>query len=180
MGDRAAPRARAAGCSRVPVVEDKVPSLGDARGEAFGHWHRASYLDLPPNRTRLGSGGWSRILLTFLAKSAVAGFSHTSMMFSSLKMLSTPHAVTKCCAAAGRPTFMGGLSPKLYRLIPTGPPCRKRNKFWHQQNIGACKDFTDFRQTLAVCRSHNFLLTRALLNLLRKGLGRSKPAALPH
>jgi hypothetical protein len=31
-----------------------------------------------------------------------------------------------------------------------------------------------------VCRSQNFLLTRALLNLLRKGLGRSKPAALPH
>jgi hypothetical protein len=30
-----------------------------------------------------------------------------------------------------------------------------------------------------LCRSQNFLLTRALLNLLRKGLGRSKPATLP-
>ncbi len=29
------------------------------------------------------------------AKSAVAGFSQTSLMFSSLKMLSSPHAVTK-------------------------------------------------------------------------------------
>jgi hypothetical protein len=34
------------------------------------------------------------------------------------------------------------------------------------------------RHKLAVqlCRLQNFLLTRALLNLLRKGLGRSKPA----
>ncbi len=30
-----------------------------------------------------------------------------------------------------------------------------------------------------LCHSQNFLLTRALLNLLRKGLGRSKPATLP-
>jgi len=33
---------------------------------------------------------------------------------------------------------------------------------------------------ICVCRSQNFLLTRALLNLLRKGLGRSKLATLPH
>jgi hypothetical protein len=31
-----------------------------------------------------------------------------------------------------------------------------------------------------LCRSQNFLLTRALLNLLRKGLGHSKPTILPH
>jgi hypothetical protein len=37
-----------------------------------------------------------------LAKPAVAGFSQTSLMFSSLKMLSFLHAVTKCGAAAGR------------------------------------------------------------------------------
>jgi hypothetical protein len=36
------------------------------------------------------------------AKSAVAGFSQTSLMFSFLKMLSSPHAVTKCGVAAGR------------------------------------------------------------------------------
>jgi len=58
------------------------------------------------------------------AKSAVAGFSQTSLMFSFLKMLSSPHAVTKCGVAAGRPAFMGGLSPALYRLICTSPPCR--------------------------------------------------------
>jgi hypothetical protein len=45
-------------------------------------------------------------------------------MFSSLKMLSSSHAVTKYGVAAGRPAFMGGLSPALYRLIFTGPPCR--------------------------------------------------------
>ncbi len=39
-------------------------------------------------------------------------------------MLSSPHAVTKCCVAAGRPAFMGGLSPALYRLICTSPPCK--------------------------------------------------------
>ena len=37
-----------------------------------------------------------------LAKSAVADFSQTSLMFSFLKMLSSPYAVTKCGVAAGR------------------------------------------------------------------------------
>jgi hypothetical protein len=59
------------------------------------------------------------------AKSAVTGFSQTSLMFSFLKMLSSPHAITKCGVAAGRPAFMGGLFPALYQLICTGPPCRK-------------------------------------------------------
>jgi hypothetical protein len=58
-----------------------------------------------------------------LAKS-LAGFSQTSLMFSFLKMVSTPHAVTKCGVAAGRPAFVGELSPALYWLICTGPPCR--------------------------------------------------------
>jgi hypothetical protein len=31
-----------------------------------------------------------------------------------------------------------------------------------------------------LCHSQNFLLTRALLNLLTKDLGRSKPALFPH
>ncbi len=30
----------------------------------------------------------------------------------------------KCAVAAGLPAFMGRLSPALYRLICTGPPCR--------------------------------------------------------
>ncbi len=32
----------------------------------------------------------------------------------------------------------------------TSPPCKKRHKYWHWQNIGARQDFTDFRQTIAV------------------------------
>jgi hypothetical protein len=40
-------------------------------------------------------------------------------MFSyvSQKVLIPPHAVTKCAVAAGRPAFMGELSPALYRLV---------------------------------------------------------------
>jgi hypothetical protein len=53
-----------------------------------------------------------------LAKSAVAGFSKTSLMFSFLKMLSPPYAVTKCDVATGRPAFKGRLSPALYPLRP--------------------------------------------------------------
>jgi hypothetical protein len=63
------------------------------------------------------------------AESAVAGFFQTSLMFSSLNMLSSPHAVTKCGVATGCPAFMRGLSPALYRLICTGPPCRNNNKY---------------------------------------------------
>jgi hypothetical protein len=84
------------------------------------------------------------------AKSAAAGFSQTSLMFSSLKMLSSPHEVTKCGVAAGHPALMVGLSPALYRLIYTSLPCRKCYKYWRRQNIGARQDFTDFRQTSAV------------------------------
>jgi hypothetical protein len=86
------------------------------------------------------------------AESAAADFSQTSLMFYffSLKMLSSPRAVTKCAVAAGRDAFMGGLSPALYRLICTSPPHRKRHKYWRQQNIGARQDFTNFDQTIAV------------------------------
>ncbi len=44
-----------------------------------------------------------------------------------------------------------------------GTELRKKNKKYRQ-----------------LCCSQNFLLIRELLNLLRKGLGRSKPATLPH
>jgi hypothetical protein len=76
------------------------------------------------------------------SESAAADFSLTSPMLSyfSLKMLCSPSAVTKCAVAAGRPAFMGRLSPTLYRLICTGPPCRK---YWRQQNIGDRQDFTE-------------------------------------
>jgi hypothetical protein len=74
-----------------------------------------------------------------LAKSTAADFSQTSLMFSyfSLKMLYPPRAVTKCAVAAGRSAFMGGLSPAMYRLICTGPPCREHHKYCRRQNIGA-------------------------------------------
>jgi hypothetical protein len=55
-----------------------------------------------------------------LAESATADFSQALLMFSyfSLKMLISPHAVTKCAVAAGRPASLGGLSPALYRRVP--------------------------------------------------------------
>jgi hypothetical protein len=69
------------------------------------------------------------------AESAVADFSQTSLMFSyfSQKVLISPCAVTKCVFAAGRPAFMGGLFPALYRLIV--PACQAENV----TNIGVNK-----------------------------------------
>jgi hypothetical protein len=54
-----------------------------------------------------------------LAESTAADFSHTSLMISYAfqKVLIPPHAVAKCGVASGRPAFMGGLSPVLYRLV---------------------------------------------------------------
>jgi hypothetical protein len=45
------------------------------------------------------------------AKSAVAGFFQTSLMFSFLKMLFSPHAVTKSGVAAGRPALWADSLP---------------------------------------------------------------------
>jgi hypothetical protein len=66
------------------------------------------------------------------AESAAADFSLTSLMFShfSQTVLIPPRVVAKFALAAGRTAFMGGLSPALCRLICTGPPCRKRHKYW--------------------------------------------------
>jgi hypothetical protein len=46
-------------------------------------------------------------------ESTAADFSQTLLMFSyfSQKVLIPPRTVTKCAVAAGRPAFMGGLSP---------------------------------------------------------------------
>jgi hypothetical protein len=63
------------------------------------------------------------------------------IFYISQKVLNPPYAVAKCAVATGRLAFMGGLSPALYRL-DTGPPRRKRHKYWRQQNIGALEDFT--------------------------------------
>ncbi len=61
------------------------------------------------------------------AESAAADFSQTSLMFSyfSQEVLIPPRAVTKCAVAAGRPAFMGGLSPALWQLIV--PACHAEN-----------------------------------------------------
>ncbi len=58
-------------------------------------------------------------LLSGPAESTAADFSQTSLVFSyvSQKVLIPPHAVAKCAVATGRPTFTGGLSHALYRLI---------------------------------------------------------------
>jgi hypothetical protein len=61
-----------------------------------------------------------RILLLFgSAQSTAADFSQTSLKISyvTLMVLLSLHAVAKCGIVSGRPAFMGGLSPLLYRLI---------------------------------------------------------------
>jgi len=59
------------------------------------------------------------LLTVWPTESTAADFSQTSLMFSyvSQKVLIPPHAVAKCAVATGRPAFMDGLSPALYRLI---------------------------------------------------------------
>ncbi len=81
------------------------------------------------------------------AESAAADFSQTSLMFLyfSLKTLISPRALTKCAVAAGRPDFMGRLSPTLYR-----PAMQKTSQYWRRLNIGTHQDFTYFCQTIAV------------------------------
>ncbi len=80
-------------------------------------------------------------------------------MFSyfSLKVLIPPCAVAKCAVAAGRPAFMGRLSPALYQLVVAA---RHAEKYWRRQNIGACQDFNNFRQTIAVNISDHRLPTK--------------------
>ncbi len=87
------------------------------------------------------------------AKSAVAGISQTSLMFFSLKMLSCPHAVTKWLVAACHSTFMGELSPSLYRPICTVSPCRNITKYWRRQMSPPAKIsliFAKFRQSTSL------------------------------
>jgi hypothetical protein len=83
-------------------------------------------------------------------ESTAADFSQTSLMFShvSQKMLIPPHAVAKCAIATGGPTFMGRLSPSLYRLIVLAHHTE------NVKNIGVCQYFTDFRQTIASYHHH--------------------------
>jgi hypothetical protein len=79
------------------------------------------------------------------AESAAADFSQTSLMFSQ-KVLIPPHAVTNCAVAAGRPAFMGGLSPALYQLIVPARHAENVTNIGVDKNTGACHDFTYFRQ----------------------------------
>jgi hypothetical protein len=61
-----------------------------------------------------------RIHLLFgSAESTAADFSQTSMKISfvSQMVLIPLRAVAKCGVASGRPAFIGGLSPALYRLV---------------------------------------------------------------
>jgi hypothetical protein len=56
---------------------------------------------------------------SYSAESTAADYSQTSLKISyvSLMVLLSLHAVAKCGIVSGRPAFMGGLSPILYRLI---------------------------------------------------------------
>ncbi len=90
-------------------------------------------------------------LLFGSAESTAADFSQTSLMF----LLRLPDGVDS--SACSRQVFCCLWPPCFYgrslpRSVPacTGLPCRKRRKYWRQQNIGARQDFTDFRQTIAV------------------------------
>ncbi len=86
------------------------------------HWHRQN---IRVDKILASTKYWRRQnlgsnkMLAHVRKHFLTDFSQTSLMFSyfSLKMLISPHAVTKCAVAAGRPAFMGGLSTALYRLI---------------------------------------------------------------
>ncbi len=48
------------------------------------------------------------------------------------------------------PCFYGWTLSPTVPACCSGPPCRKRHKYWRRQSIGACQDFTDFHQTIAV------------------------------
>jgi hypothetical protein len=86
------------------------------------------------------------------AESAAADFSLTSLMFShfSQTVLIPPRVVAKFALAAGRTAFMGGLSPALYQLIVPARHAENVTNIGVRQNIGACQDFTNFCQTIAV------------------------------
>jgi hypothetical protein len=90
-------------------------------------------------------------LLFGSAESTAADFSHTSLKISfvSQMVLIPLHAVDKCGIASGRPAFYGQTLSRTVPAYSTGPPCRKRHKFWRQQYIGISLKFTDFRQTIA-------------------------------
>jgi hypothetical protein len=69
-------------------------------------------------RQNLGAGA-EESLLFGSAESTAADFSQTSLKISFflLMVLFSPHVVAKCGVVSARSTFMGGLSPLLYRLI---------------------------------------------------------------
>jgi hypothetical protein len=83
-----------------------------------------------------------------LAESAAADFSQTSLTFSyfSLKVLLSPHAVNMCPVAAGRPAFIGRLSPALYWLICTSPHAE------NVTNIGVNKSWASAKISLILAK----------------------------
>jgi hypothetical protein len=72
-----------------------------------------SHVDRNPASTKC----WQRCrripLLFGSAESTTADFSQTSLKISFISQI--VYAVAKCGVASGRPAFMGGLSPALYR-----------------------------------------------------------------
>jgi hypothetical protein len=83
-----------------------------------------SHIDknLASNKILVSTKCWHRHrripLLFGSAESTAADFSQTSLKISFVfqVVLIPLHAVAKCGIASGRPAFMGGLSPALYRL----------------------------------------------------------------
>jgi hypothetical protein len=83
-------------------------------------------------------------LLFCTAESTAADFFQTSLKISyvSLMVLISLHAVTKYGVALWLPCFYGRTLSRTVPACRTGPPCRKRHKFWRQQIIGGHRDLT--------------------------------------
>ena len=64
------------------------------------------------------------------------------------------------CCCRWPPCFYGRTLSSTVTANCTGLPCRKHHKYWRRQNIGACQDFTNFRQTIAVNISAHRLPTK--------------------
>ncbi len=82
-------------------------------------------------------------------KSAVAGFSLTSLLFSSwrccLHLMQSPSDWSQL---AGQLLWAAFLPHFTSLFVPA--PYAGMSKYWRRQNVGASQDFTNFRQTSAV------------------------------
>ncbi len=103
---------------------------------------------------------------------------HAATLFDLFLHLSSSHTIF-IYTTRRDPLLLSSLHP-LGREPPPGVPSRDSNSGLPYSKPMRYNLSHTAPKPLLMCRSQNFLLTRALLNLLRKGLGGSKPATLPH